>query len=55
MYNVMSSRGPHNPVVCDISNEDTVSDSLRDLKSLGPSQENGECYKHRSLTQCHRL
>uniref|UniRef100_A0A8C2QFG1 Cobl-like 1 n=1 Tax=Cricetulus griseus TaxID=10029 RepID=A0A8C2QFG1_CRIGR len=33
-------QGPHNPVVCDISNEDTVSDSLRDLKSLGPSQEN---------------
>ncbi|XP_040601398.1 LOW QUALITY PROTEIN: cordon-bleu protein-like 1 [Mesocricetus auratus] len=29
----------HNPVVCDISNEDTVSDSIRDLKTLGPSQE----------------
>ncbi|CAH6788562.1 Cobll1 [Phodopus roborovskii] len=32
-------QGPHNAVVSDISNEDTVSDSIRDLKTLGPSQE----------------
>ncbi|XP_055456397.1 cordon-bleu protein-like 1 isoform X3 [Psammomys obesus] len=32
-------QGPHNPVVCDRSNEDMVSDSIKDLKILHPDQE----------------
>ncbi|XP_036042351.1 cordon-bleu protein-like 1 isoform X2 [Onychomys torridus] len=33
---------PHHPVVCDISNEDTVSNSRRDLETLSPNQESVE-------------
>ncbi|XP_059116541.1 cordon-bleu protein-like 1 [Peromyscus eremicus] len=32
----------HHPVVCDISNEDTVSNSLRDLETTSPNQERVE-------------
>lgn len=35
-------RGPHHPVVCDISSEDTVSNSLRDLETSSPNQESVE-------------
>lgn len=43
IYNVMSSRGPNNPVIYDMNSEDTVSDRIRDLKTLEPNQEHGEC------------
>ncbi|XP_051022828.1 cordon-bleu protein-like 1 isoform X2 [Acomys russatus] len=33
-------QGPHNPVVCERSNEDMVPDSIKDLKILAPDQEN---------------
>ncbi|XP_028625080.1 cordon-bleu protein-like 1 isoform X2 [Grammomys surdaster] len=33
-------QGPHHPVVCHISIEDKVSDSVKDLKTLVPNQEN---------------
>ncbi|XP_076425685.1 cordon-bleu protein-like 1 isoform X1 [Peromyscus maniculatus bairdii] len=35
-------QGPHHPVVCDISSEDTVSNSLRDLETSSPNQESVE-------------
>ncbi|KAL6058066.1 hypothetical protein STEG23_028338, partial [Scotinomys teguina] len=32
-------QGPYHPVVCEISSEDTVSNSLQDLETLSPNQE----------------
>ncbi|XP_057611591.1 cordon-bleu protein-like 1 isoform X2 [Chionomys nivalis] len=32
-------KGPNNPVIYDMNNEDTVSDRIRDLKTLEPNQE----------------
>nr|XP_048281780.1 cordon-bleu protein-like 1 isoform X2 [Myodes glareolus] len=32
-------KGPYNPVINDMNNEDTVSDRIRDLKTLEPNQE----------------
>uniref|UniRef100_A0A8C6N4L6 Cobl-like 1 n=1 Tax=Mus spicilegus TaxID=10103 RepID=A0A8C6N4L6_MUSSI len=32
-------QGPYHPVVCHIGNEDRVSDSIKDMKTLGPNQE----------------
>ncbi|XP_076784937.1 cordon-bleu protein-like 1 isoform X2 [Arvicanthis niloticus] len=32
-------QGPHHPVVCHVGNEDKLSDSIKDLKTLGPNQE----------------
>ncbi|XP_052038545.1 cordon-bleu protein-like 1 isoform X3 [Apodemus sylvaticus] len=32
-------QGPHHPVVCHLGNEDKESDSIKDLKTLGPNQE----------------
>ncbi|XP_029391637.1 cordon-bleu protein-like 1 isoform X4 [Mus pahari] len=33
-------QGPYHPVVCHIGNEDQGSDSIKDVKTLGPNQEN---------------
>lgn len=33
-------------MVCNASNQEKVVDNVRNLKSLGPNQENGEFYKH---------
>ncbi|XP_029329648.1 cordon-bleu protein-like 1 isoform X7 [Mus caroli] len=32
-------QGPYHPLVCHLGNEDRVSDSIKDMKTLGPNQE----------------